>query len=98
MPDSCSMSIEMIRRTPGRKPVTNKPIVAMPAQPECAVCMTPPRCGSLAWREQRGPRCAGKADGPDDCDCINVCGDDPWLKDGRATPCASRQQHHANQA
>jgi hypothetical protein len=25
---------------------------------------------------------------PVKCDCLNVCGDDPWLKDGRATPCA----------
>jgi hypothetical protein len=22
------------------------------------------------------------------CDCSARCGDDPWLKDGRATPCA----------
>jgi hypothetical protein len=22
-----------------------------------------------------------------ECDCLNWCGDDPWLKDGRATPC-----------
>ena len=21
------------------------------------------------------------------CDCLNWCGDDPWLKDGRAEPC-----------
>ncbi len=21
------------------------------------------------------------------CDCLNHCGDDPWLKDGRAEPC-----------
>ena len=21
------------------------------------------------------------------CDCLNWCGDDPWLKDGRAQPC-----------
>lgn len=32
------------------------------------------------------------------CDCLNDCGDDPWLKDGsgRATPCdklAARQEH-----
>lgn len=22
-----------------------------------------------------------------DCDCLIHCGDDPWLKDGRAQPC-----------
>lgn len=21
------------------------------------------------------------------CDCLNFCGDDPWLQDGRAAPC-----------
>ena len=21
------------------------------------------------------------------CDCLNTCGDDPWLKDGRVHPC-----------
>lgn len=21
------------------------------------------------------------------CDCLNYCGDDPWLQDGRAAPC-----------
>ncbi len=21
------------------------------------------------------------------CDCLNTCGDDPWLKDGRVQPC-----------
>ncbi|MCI5068457.1 hypothetical protein [Acidovorax sp.] len=35
----------------------------------------------------KGPRCTGKSNGPDNCDCINTCGDDPWLKDGRSTPC-----------
>ncbi|MFL9934242.1 hypothetical protein P0D88_34845 [Paraburkholderia sp. RL18-103-BIB-C] len=23
------------------------------------------------------------------CDCTVMCGDDPWIKDGRATPCAA---------
>lgn len=32
------------------------------------------------------------------CDCLNVCGDDPWLSDGRAAPCASRQREAALQA
>jgi len=26
------------------------------------------------------------------CDCLNDCGDDPWLKDGRSTPCERRQK------
>lgn len=26
------------------------------------------------------------------CDCLNHCGDDPWLHDGRATPCEGRKQ------
>lgn len=25
------------------------------------------------------------------CDCLNWCGDDPWLKDGRAEPCQERK-------
>lgn len=24
------------------------------------------------------------------CDCLNKCGDDPWLKNGKAYPCKSR--------
>jgi hypothetical protein len=24
---------------------------------------------------------------PERCDCLNWCGDDPWLKDGRAEGC-----------
>lgn len=24
---------------------------------------------------------------PVTCDCLNRCGDDPWLKDGRSQPC-----------
>lgn len=24
------------------------------------------------------------------CDCLNWCGDDPWLRDGRAAPCQER--------
>lgn len=27
---------------------------------------------------------------PDKCDCLVHCGDDPWLKDGRAYPCPSK--------
>lgn len=26
------------------------------------------------------------------CDCLNVCGDDPWLASGRAKPCKVRQR------
>lgn len=29
----------------------------------------------------------GKANSPDTCDCLNACGDDPWLADGRSEPC-----------
>jgi hypothetical protein len=24
------------------------------------------------------------------CDCLNECGDDPWLRDGRVKPCDGR--------
>lgn len=27
---------------------------------------------------------------PQACDCLNWCGDDPWLQDGRAVPCQER--------
>lgn len=27
---------------------------------------------------------------PDRCDCLIHCGDDPWLTDGRAQPCAAK--------
>jgi hypothetical protein len=60
-----------------------------PAQPECIVCTTPSRCGSPALRTKKGPHCAGKANGADTCDCLNYCGDDPWLRDGRSMPCLS---------
>ncbi len=26
------------------------------------------------------------------CDCLNYCGDDPWLKSGKAVPCERAQQ------
>lgn len=35
------------------------------------------------------PKCK-KPKKPVTCDCLNRCGDDPWLKDGRATPCKAR--------
>lgn len=65
--------------------------------PQCPACTTPTRCGTPALHTIKGPRCVGRADGPDDCDCLNACGDDPWLANGRARPCAAavaRQQAH----
>lgn len=33
------------------------------------------------------------------CDCLNYCGDDPWLKSGKAVPCErARQKAHDEQA
>ncbi|TCS35835.1 hypothetical protein EDC30_109134 [Paucimonas lemoignei] len=29
------------------------------------------------------------------CDCINWCGDDPWLRDGRSKPCAAALKRQA---
>jgi hypothetical protein len=66
--------------------------------PACSVCTTPRRCGTPALRERKGPHCAGRANGPDTCDCLNSCGDDPWLPDGRAVACddyAAKEQHAA---
>ena len=28
------------------------------------------------------------------CDCLNYCGDDPWLKDGRAEHCERWKKNH----
>lgn len=33
-----------------------------------------------------------KPDTPGKCDCLNHCGDDPWLKTGKAVPCEPAQQ------
>jgi len=63
------------------------PPVAPP--PECPACTSPTLCKAPAWREKRGANCQGRATGPDACDCLNACGDDPWLKDGRARHCAA---------
>ncbi|WP_349745346.1 hypothetical protein [Roseateles cavernae] len=41
-------------------------------------------------RTIKGPHCVGRADGPDECDCLTACGDDPWLKTGMALPCTER--------
>lgn len=35
---------------------------------------------------------------PNKCDCLNYCGDDPWLNDGRAEPCKSRKSREDRKA
>lgn len=35
---------------------------------------------------------------PAPCDCLNWCGDDRWLRDGRATPCAARLKYDEKEA
>lgn len=57
---------------------------------QCLACTTPVRCAAVAWHT-KGLQCIGHAAGPDLCDCLNECGDDPWLKDGRAVACAKNQ-------
>ncbi len=66
----------------------NRPAAAprVPQPEKCAPCVTPTRCGASSLGD-KGPRCAGRSDGPDTCDCINACGDDPWIKAGRSKPC-----------
>jgi hypothetical protein len=32
------------------------------------------------------------------CDCLNICGDDPWLKDGRSQQCEAAKQRAMNEA
>lgn len=34
---------------------------------------------------------------PPPCDCLIHCGDDPWLRDGRATPCDRMKARTAEQ-
>lgn len=70
------------------------PLPSTMTAPKCLVCTTPARCGAPALHT-KGPRCVGKADGMDDCDCLNKCGDDPWLKTGKSVPCKARQQEQA---
>lgn len=60
-----------------------------PTVNECPQCTTPTRCGRTNLSGARGSRCIGRADGKDDCDCLNRCGDDPWLSKGKAIPCAT---------
>jgi hypothetical protein len=74
--------------------VTRKQPTATHVVNECPQCTTPTRCGRIG-DGRRGPRCVGRADGLDDCDCLNGCGDDPWLAKGKATPCARRAQEEA---
>lgn len=64
-----------------------KIVIHTPLPPECAVCTTPRRCVTPALREKKGKHCVGRDDGPDDCDCLTYCGDDPWLKEDKAIPC-----------
>lgn len=54
----------------------------------CKVCSTHARCKAVA-QGRKGPNCAGKPDGPDDCDCLDICGSDKRIANGTATPCAS---------
>lgn len=72
----------------------NAPIQSPTTTPKCLVCTTPKRCGSTALHTQ-GPRCVGKADGMDDCDCLNECGDDPWIETGRSMSCEHRRETQA---
>lgn len=62
--------------------------------PKCMVCTTPTRCGAPALHT-KGPRCIGRPDGKDDCDCLNACGDDPWIESGRSMPCDHRRETQA---
>jgi hypothetical protein len=32
------------------------------------------------------------------CDCLNECGDDPWLRSGKSDPCDSRKRSLAESA
>lgn len=72
---------------------TSRPLHSAPAPvtPRCLVCTTPVRCGTAVLHD-KGPRCAGKDDGPDDCDCLNECGDDPWLGTGKSRACQRRRE------
>lgn len=69
---------------------TKKKTPAPTPEPRCDACVTPSLCGVSVWHDV-GPNCriaqGLPAVGPDTCDCLNQCGDDPWLKDGRSAPC-----------
>ena len=32
------------------------------------------------------------------CDCLNWCGDDSWVRDGRAAPCSKMLEHNEREA
>lgn len=73
------------------------PIAPMPAPERCSVCTTPTRCKTAALGK-RGTNCAGKADGPDECDCLDRCGDDSRIAEGKATPCEAELDRRARAA
>jgi hypothetical protein len=75
--------------------VKRQHVAPAPAVNECPQCTTPGKCGRQDSTGARGPHCVGRADGLDDCDCLNQCGDDPWLAKGKARPCAKRAQELA---
>lgn len=91
----------MVKRTYGVPPPPFPPAPPNPFRraaptptPKCMVCTTPTRCGAPALHT-KGPRCIGRADGKDDCDCLNACGDDPWIESGRSMPCEHRRETQA---
>lgn len=91
----------MVKRTYGVPPPPFPPAPPRTHQcgapattPKCMVCTTPTRCGTPALHT-KGPRCIGRADGKDDCDCLNACGDDPWIESGRSMPCDHRRETQA---
>lgn len=91
----------MVKRTYGVPPPPFPPAPSNPfrraaptSTPKCMVCTTPTRCGAPALHT-KGPRCIGRADGKDDCDCLNACGDDPWIESGRSMPCEHRRETQA---
>lgn len=91
----------MVKRTDGVPPPPFPPAPPNPfrgaaptSTPKCMVCTTPTRCGAPALHT-KGPRCIGRPDGKDDCDCLNACGDDPWIESGRSMPCDHRRETQA---
>lgn len=91
----------MVKRTYGVPPPPFPPAPPNPfrraaptSTPKCMVCTTPTRCGAPALHT-KGPRCIGRPDGKDDCDCLNACGDDPWIESGRSMPCEHRRETQA---
>ena len=31
------------------------------------------------------------------CDCLNYCGDDPWLKEGKSEYCEAHKKRHKDE-